>query len=194
MDVIRTRTVEEVGSSVTVQVDARIVVAVDRDPKRLLEEGILRKDFYYQMSGGTIHLPPLRDRGKDDIAALATHFLRVYAQRYGRKAREFSEDAWRVLLRHPWTGNVRQMRAAVERAVLESDSALVQASNLPAELTRTVENIELNASLKLDDVERQHIQRVLAMADGHLGATADMLGIHRNTLRRKLQQYDIHVD
>jgi ActR/RegA family two-component response regulator len=57
-----------------------------------------------------------------------------------------------------------------------------------------VENIELNASLKLDDVERQHIQRVLAMADGHLGATADMLGIHRNTLRRKLQQYDIHVD
>jgi two-component system NtrC family response regulator len=194
MDVLRTGVVEEIGSTATLPAEARLIVAVDRDPKRLLDEGVLRKDFYYQMSGGTIHLPPLRDRGKDDIAALATHFLRLYAARYGRRAREFSEDAWRVLLRHPWTGNVRQMRAAVERAVLESDQAVVHASHLPAELTRTVENVEMNSSLKLDDVERQHIQRVLAMAEGHLGATADMLGIHRNTLRRKLQQYDIDVE
>jgi transcriptional regulator of acetoin/glycerol metabolism len=86
------------------------------------------------------------------------------------------------------------MRAAIERAVLEADDAVIQATQLPKELTREIARVETEGSRKLDDVEKEHIQRVLAMAEGHLGATADMLGIHRNTLRRKLQQYDIEIE
>jgi DNA-binding NtrC family response regulator len=193
MEVVRAGAVPTNGSHADPG-HARLIAAMDRDPKRLVEEGMLRKDLYYALSGGIVQLPPLRERGPDDIAALAMHFLRVYADRYGRRVREIGEDAWRVLLRNPWTGNVRQLRTTMERAVLESHDDVIRASHLPAELTRAVQRAESELSLKLEDLEKQHIQRVLTLSKGHLGETAELLGIHRNTLRRKLQQYDIAVE
>ena len=78
--------------------------------------------------------------------------------------------------------------------MLESHDSVIHASHLPAELTRAVQRADSELSLKLEDLEKQHIQKVLTLSNGHLGETAELLGIHRNTLRRKLQQYDIAVE
>ena len=194
MDALRRGVVEAIGGDEAEQVQARIIGAINDDPQTLVTRGRLRGDLYYEFAGGTIHLPPLRERGEADIRALAQHFMESYAARYNRTVFMIADDAWKILVRHPWTGNVRQLRSAMERAVLEADGDVIHATHLPAELTREVRRADSELSLRLEDLERQHIMKVLGVASGRVGEAAEMLGIHRNTLRRKLQQYDIHVE
>ena len=190
---VQSGTIEPRGASDTIAVDVRLIAAAERDPAQLHQEGVLTKDLYAALSPGLIHLPPLRERGEDDIRALALQFALELAKRHGREFRDLASDAWDALLRHPWPGNVRQLRGAMERAVLESESGIIHARHLPADVIRTVERLPSELSLRLEDVERRHIMRVLELADNHLGRSARLLGIHRNTLSRKLRGYGIDL-
>lgn len=192
--VLRSGTVEALGATEAVAVDCRIIATVDGDAGALVAAGTLQEGLFYEFSGGTIMVPPLRERGRDDIRQLCSHYLREYATRYDCPVAAIGDDAWSVLERQPWPGNVRQLRGAIERAVTEADGAVIHAAHLPPEL-RTVPPVEDDAAgLTLAAVEQRHIARVLELTGGHLGRTAETLGVHRNTLRRKLAAYQLGAD
>lgn len=191
---LREGVVEPLGADAEQRVSVRLMASIDRTPAVLLEAGTLHPDLHAELAAGLVVVPPLRERGEEEIRRLAEHCIAEYAQRYGRTVRGVSEDAWSLLLHHPWPGNMRQMRGVLERAVVHAGDGVIHVSDLPPELQRRAQHLTGEPDLSLADVERRHIARVLELADGHLGRTADLLGIHRNTLRRKLQVYGIETD
>lgn len=192
--VLRERVIEPLGAPSAEPVDTRVIAAVDSQVLAGGGETGLLPELLSEFGGAVLHLPPLRERGEVDIRLLTSHFVAEFAQRYNRRMRGVAQDAWSVLVRHPWPGNVRQLRGVIERAVVEAEGDVIHAMHLPREIRRTGERMPAEGSLLLDDLEKRHILSVLEMTGGHLGQTADLLGIHRNTLRRKLQGYGIEAD
>jgi DNA-binding NtrC family response regulator len=185
--------IETPGSVAEEPLDVRVIATADADPSALLSAGRLHDALYHALSGGTIAVPPLRERGWGDVRQLCDHYVREYAGRYDRTIRGIADDAWQVLRRQRWPGNVRQLRAVCERAVTEADGDIVHAAHLPAELRRA-DHADAADDLTLVALERRHIARVLELASGHLGRTAELLGVHRNTLRRKIVTYGLGDD
>ncbi len=187
------RTFERVGSNRTIKADVRLVSATNKDLGRLIAEGSFREDLYYRLRVVEIELPALRRR-REDIPALAMHFLRDLARENGKKAAEFAPEALRRLADHDWPGNVRELRAAVEHAVVFSTSAEIQARDLPstlqagASLAAGLEEAE-GSALSFDRSERQLIAKALEETGGNKTQAADLLGISRRTLYRKLIRY-----
>jgi len=192
--VIREGRLEPKGADEELEVDVRVIGSVERDPRLLQQEGRLLPDLAWCFASGTIHVPALRQRGEGDIRLLAEQFVGEHATRYGRPVPAIDADAWAILLRHEWPGNVRQLRGALERAVLEAEGGVIHAVHLPRELRHEVERLPSELSLKLEDLEKRHIARILELTNGHLGKAAELLGIHRNTLRRKLQALGIEAE
>ncbi|MEX1184256.1 MAG: sigma-54 dependent transcriptional regulator [Gemmatimonadota bacterium] len=184
-------TIEAAGAAEPQQVDVRVIAAMDESPAELARDGRLLPDLVYALSAGTLHVPPLRERGESDIRELATYFAGEYAARYEKPASAIADDAWAVLIGHDWPGNVRQLRGAMERAVVEASGSTIHAAHLPGELRRPSHRLQPEHAITLEELEKRHIVRILEITEGHLGRTADLLGIHRNTLRRKLAAYGI---
>jgi len=205
--VLQEREIERLGSNAPTSVDVRVIAATNRDLEQEVEAGRFREDLYYRLAVVVITLPPLRERG-EDIALLAQHFLEQFGREYQRSGCRISEEAYAALLAYTWPGNVRQLRNVIERAVLLCNGETILPEHLPSRIrgasARAMgeraagERAERPASgerLKpLDELEREHIRRALALTGGRLGRAALILGIHRNTLRRKLQLYGLKVD
>jgi DNA-binding NtrC family response regulator len=170
---------------------ARVIAASSRDVRNGSEGDALSEALLYEF-GVEIMVPPLRRR-PEDIAVLASYYLSKFAQQHEKDLRGFEPEALDVLGRYDWPGNVLQLRNAIERAVVASGGRSIRPQDLPSELTGTREQLqELDSgSVALEAMERRHIRQVWRITGGHLGETADLLGIHRNTLRRKLEQYGI---
>jgi DNA-binding NtrC family response regulator len=141
-----------------------------------------------------VTLPPLRERG-EDLRILAEHYLQRFAQEYNRPVTGMSRETLDQLRAYAWPGNVRQLRNVIESAVLLADGETVLPFHLPPEVTEPVE-VQITGDtasplVTLSELERKHIQRVLAASGGQMSVAAEILGIHRNTLRRKLAEYGI---
>ncbi|MDX1493178.1 MAG: sigma-54 dependent transcriptional regulator, partial [Longimicrobiales bacterium] len=196
--VLEERRVERVGGQESEAVDVRVVAATNQALGRAIAEGRFREDLYYRLAVVEIELPPLRERG-DDIRALALHFAALFARRHGRPVRAISRDALARLESATWTGNVRELRNVMDRAVLltQGDTIRTGALRLGAAAPRTSSAASPTHSqgypttASLAEVEADHIRRVLASVDGHIGNASDVLGIHRNTLSRKIQEYGL---
>jgi DNA-binding NtrC family response regulator len=190
--VLQEREVERVGGDEPIAVDVRVIAATNRDLEADVRAGRFRDDLYYRLAVVVLTLPPLRERG-EDIRLLTSHFVASYATLYARPIRVIAEETMTLLATHPWPGNVRQLRNALEQAVLMADGELLLPAHLPPEVRNppTSDATETAVLLPLDELERRHIGRALAATGGHHGRAADLLGIHRNTLRRKLQAYGI---
>ena len=191
--VLQESEIERVGGDGPIRVDVRVLAATNRDLEAEVLAGRFRDDLYYRLDVVGIELPPLRARG-DDVRLLAEHYLAEYAGRYARPARVFHADAVAVLRSCPWPGNVRQLRNAIERAVLVAEGPLVLPCHLPMEVRNPGAVRSESAPedlLPLQEVERRHIKRALDATGGHMARAADLLGIHRNTLRRKLESYQL---
>ena len=190
--VLQEREVERVGGSAPVPVDVRLIAATHRDLEKDVKAGRFREDLYYRLAVVIVQLPPLRDRG-DDLRILAEYYLGRYAREYNRPVYAISREALAALRSCTWPGNVRQLRNVIESAVLLADGETLFPYHLPPEVTsaRPIE-VQDNASLlTLSELERRHIQRVLAVSEGQMNVAAEILGIHRNTLRRKLAEYGL---
>ncbi len=179
-----------VGSLVSHAVECRVIAAASgdlRDPSGQQFRRIMLSEFATE-----IVLPPLRHR-TEDIPQLACYFLDQVARAHEKNVRGFDAEALDVLTKYDWPGNVRQLRNVVESAVAVVAGQIIHAADLPAEVRGTLQRLEQGdpGSIALDAVERRHIRRVWRMTGGHLGQTAELLGIHRNTLRRKLEEYGI---
>lgn len=185
--VIETSRYYRLGGTRELTSNVRYLSATNKDLKQESMRGTFRQDLYYRITGLTIAVPPLRDR-VEDISLLVEHFR--MAELVFRQKR-FSREALSVLERYGWPGNVRELQNVVQRALLLSRSDVVMPSDLPPDLEGAGPVIPTGKTRKLEEVEREHILRVLAETGGRREQAAAILGIHARTLRRKLAEYGI---
>ena len=195
---LQERTVRPVGSDVESAFDTRIVAATHRDLEVEVSAKRFREDLYYRINVVALDVPPLRDRA-EDIVPLATHFLRRTAEKQNREEVRLSPEVARILLSYDWPGNVRELENCMERAVALARHNSVSAEDLPdriraarAGMNATPQSLVAatpDAILPLAEVERRHILHVLKLLEGNRVRTAEVLGLDRRTLYRRLEKY-----
>ena len=181
-----------VGSTRSKKVDVRFVAATNKDLQREVAEGRFREDLYYRLNVITIDLPPLRER-REDIEPLAMHFLKIYTARMKKELRGIDEDALQTMLQYDWPGNVRELENVIERAVILARTDTITPALLPigANRERTAAAQEPVPLVALEEIERRHIEAVLARTGFHKSRSAEILGISRKTLDRKIVEYGL---
>jgi DNA-binding NtrC family response regulator len=190
---VQEREIERVGGSETIPIDVRLIAATNRDLKEAIKQGRFREDLYYRLAVVTIRLPTLVERG-DDLVLLTAYYVRLFAERYGKRIHAISDRVVELLRAHAWVGNVRELRNVIERAVIVATDETLRAHHLPDELRgeeTTLADRPQGGLLTLAEAEARHIARVLAHTNGQIGAAAEILGIHRNTLTRKMKEYGL---
>lgn len=182
---LQEKTIQRVGGREDIAVDARIIAATNRDITKETEAGTFREDLYYRISVIHIKLPPLRDRGAD-IMLLANFFLRRCGNEFGKKARRFSSESVKLLESYEWPGNVRELENKIQRAVIMSDSTIIEPDVLDFSLKSVKEGIHSFANLTLKDaremVEREMVVAAIENQRNNMAKAAHVLGISRPTL------------
>ena len=190
---VQEREIERVGGAEPIPVDVRLIAATNHDLRAALDAGRFREDLYYRLAVMVIELPRLVDRG-DDLMLLAAFFVNHIGERYGKRITSLSHRVVDVLRSRPWNGNVRELRNVIERMVVVARSEMLSVEDLPPEL-RGEDKMPADRArgglLTLAETEARHITRVLAETAGQVGAAAEILGIHRNTLTRKIREYGL---
>lgn len=181
--VIETKSFFRVGGTREMKVDVKFVFATNKDIKTETEEGRFRHDLYYRISALTIHIPPLRER-KEDIPLLIAHFRE---NNPAFKHKKFSKDALDAISEYSWPGNVRELQNVLHRTLLLSKADTITREDLPADLKTG----NKASGIRLEDIEKNHILKILREAGGQRGRAAEILGIDPKTLYRKLMGYGI---
>lgn len=194
LSVIEKKETSRIGSSKTKKVNLRIVSATNANLAARISEGTFRQDLFYRINTIELHIPPLRERG-DDIILLAEHFLDIFAMRYDRKGVGLSDDARIKLLKHSWPGNVRELQHCIERSLVLSDSPALSASDIQIssdlQSPNNGETSDAKMPLNLEELERNAIKRAVSMSNGNLTQAAELLGITRFALYRKIDKLGI---
>ena len=193
------RTIERVGSNTSVKVDVRVLAATNRDLTTMVEAGDFREDLYFRLNVVRIQMPPLRNR-TEDIVLLAGGFLKEFAKENGRPLKPLSDAAMARLLQHSWPGNVRELRTAIEHGVVMSNEPVIDLQHLPAGIRGEAAVPKPDQASKitlagppefnLHALEMRTIQAALAESGGNRTHAAELLGISRRTLQRKLKEID----
>ncbi|MCS7083613.1 MAG: sigma 54-interacting transcriptional regulator [Aquificaceae bacterium] len=176
LHLVQEKEIERLGDTKTRKVNVRIIASTNKNLKELVKKGQFRDDLYYRLSVVKLNIPPLRER-KDDIPALAGFFLKKFSKKYSKKLKGFSPKALKALIEHPFPGNIRELENIVERAVITAQSGLISAENL---------GLEVEDSCQVS--ERIKIEQALRQAGGNKAKAAQLLGMHRTTLWRKLKE------
>ncbi len=192
--VLQDRKFERVGGEETIEVDVRLITATNRDLEKEIAEGRFREDLYYRLNVVHIHVPPLRER-KDDIPLMVASFLREFAAENGKTIESIDAQARAALYSYDWPGNVRQLRNCIERAVVMTACKTITRDDLPRTIRQSSESgsVKLPAGVSLADAEKLLIQETLAANRGNKSKTADILGIGRKTLHRKIEEYGLEL-
>jgi DNA-binding NtrC family response regulator len=201
------QTIERVGGSKPIKVDVRVIAATNKDLTKLVQEGKFREDLFWRLRVVQIQLPPLRAR-KGDIPILADAFLKELAELNGKPFKPLSEEAMQALLAYDWPGNVRELRTALEHGVVMCNTPRVGLKHLPPHITGGVALLPLlssdgkssvpsassvpslgpGADLNLEKMERAMIDSALQRTGDNRTEAAELLGLSRRTLQRKLQE------
>lgn len=179
-----------VGDSIPVKVNVRIIAATNRNLAKEAESGHFRSDLYYRLSVFQVSLPPLRERIAD-IEELATYFVKLFAEKVGRKIDSISPGFIDTLKRYSWKGNIRELRNVIERSVILSNNNQLTIDELPFELRTGISSETTRQEFDLANAEKAHIQKVLQYTNGNKTETARLLNIALTTLYRKLEEYHL---
>ncbi len=196
--VLQEKTITRLGGNEAIPVSFRLICATNASLEDCVKAGTFRQDFYFRINVFPIHLKPLRER-LEDILIFAHHFLEEYGTSFGKNIGGFSEESKRLLLSYSWPGNIRELRNAMERAIVLESQKLIQADNLPihsslvsAEMT-FLEHLPKNYEDARSLFEKLFIKRSYVLNNGNVSAVARDTGIPRNTLYRRLTKYGFHV-
>jgi two-component system response regulator HydG len=194
--VLQEREFEPLGSTRTVKVDTRVIVATNKDLEAEIQKDHFREDLYYRLNVVRVEVPPLRER-REDIPLLGDFFLKQYAEKNRRLIKGFTPRAIDLLMRHTWPGNVRELENVVERAVIMVRGDMISPNELPDSirvLDEEVENVgvDLSPGKSLKEVEREMILRTLEETGSNRTRAAEILGISRRTLQLKLKEYGVN--
>jgi len=201
--VLQERKFERVGGTEAIEVDVRVIAATNKDLRRLVRQNKFREDLYYRLNVVRIELPPLRER-LEDIPLLTVHFAAKYA-RNGEQPKTLTPEAMEKLLSHSWPGNIRELENAMERACVTARTPLIQATDLPTEVTNTrgpsaMPKIDLSKPLPellretTIEMEKQYLRRALKKSRGNIGRCAKICGLSRRSISAKLTEYQINKD
>ena len=196
--VLQEQTMEPVGGTNRITVDARVLAATNKDLQSEIRSGNFREDLYFRLNVIPIFVPPLRDR-QEDIPLLADHFMAEFAREYGRRLKHFEPSAVSVIEHYAWPGNVRELRNVIERLMIMVPGDSISAEDLsfldhnaaprPPVVVSTSERLTLHEAR--DRFERELILRTLADQQGNMSRTADVLGVERSNLYRKMRAFGI---
>ena len=186
---LQEREYERVGETQTHHADVRVISSTNRDLGRAIKEGEFREDLYYRLNVVALHLPPLRERPRD-LERLAAAHLRFFARQTGKPIQDFSPEARAAMLRYPWPGNLRELRNAIERAVILSSGPRVEVEGLSEIVSRSdaTRAPEVGAAVTIAELTDEHIRRVLAKT-ARLEEAAEILGIDAATLYRRRRKW-----
>ncbi len=192
--VLETQEIERLGATGTLKINVRFLAATHQNLEEKVKAKTFREDLYYRLNVVSIQIPPLRER-REDIALLAEHFLRKFSSQMGKPSPTLIREAFEAMLNYAWPGNVRELENALERAVLLSRGEQIGIEDLKLKSEPTVSQPSVTASNDslepLEEVEKRHIRKVLESVGWNFSRAAEVLGIHRNTLRLKIREYRI---
>ncbi len=177
------REITRVGSSQPIHADHRCLAATNKNLEKLVEEGTFRPDLYNRLNVFRIDLPPLRER-RDDIPLLVDHFIRRFAASMNKPVRGVSFDVMLMLQNYGWPGNIRELENAVERAMVVARGPELQQEDFTLQLP-----LSERSAMTLEEVQRDHILKVIETCEYNQTLTAQVLGIDRVTLHTKLKKY-----
>ncbi len=185
---------EPVGAAEWVQVDVRVVASTNKNLDEEIERGNFREDLFYRLNVIPFAVPPLRDR-REDIPLLADYFLREFTMAYGRKPKELTPEAYRVLVEYHWPGNVRELKNLIERLVIMNPQVRLDARHIPLGTPRRQQDRPTERFGSLQEVreaaEREYILKKLEETNGNVTRTAEILGLERSNLYRKMKTLGI---
>lgn len=190
--VLEERRIERLGSVKEISLDIRVLAATNRDIKKMVEAGKFREDLYYRLNVIQVHLPPLTERA-GDILLLADKFIEKHAKRVGKEVEGLDPEAAALLTRYHWPGNVRELENIIERALVLTRTRFITPDDLSG-ISGQAGPSPGGRVRPLSDVEKEHIKFCLDRLDWNLRLTAERLGIHRNTLRAKIKEYELTHD
>jgi DNA-binding NtrC family response regulator len=197
--VLETRTFEPVGSNRSIMADFRLVTATNLDIPAMIAAKKFREELWYRLKVITVQLPPLRER-RADLPMLIDRFAREFADAYGKKVEGIEPDALAALRRHPWPGNIRELRNVLQQMVVLAEGARLTLKDVPRELRGAEPASEAApaagaaaglAGRSMDEIERDAIRETLRLTDGNRKAAADLLQIGERTLYRKIEKYGL---
>ena len=181
------------GSTKVIKVDVRFVAASNKNIKKLILQGKFREDLYYRLNVFPIELPPLRERG-NDILLLLDHFLELNSQKTGKPPKKFSKKAVKVLMEYDWPGNVRELENLVERLFTIAEGPVI---HLEGSASFNMDNKKIKGLPLKEAVsmfEKKYISEVLESVDGNRTKASVKLGIHRNTLLSKTNEFGLNLN
>ncbi|MCF7933365.1 MAG: sigma-54 dependent transcriptional regulator [Spirochaetia bacterium] len=190
--VLQEKTFERVGGETTIHVDTRIISATNRDLKEEIADGSFREDLFYRLNVVNIEVPSLRER-KEDIPLLMTSFLHEFNEENGRSVEGFSPKAQSIMYRYSWPGNIRELRNCIESALVMCRGSVIDVDDLPLTVRSGVtdDQISIPLGVSLSEAEKDIIKATLAFCKGNKSKAAEVLGIGRKTLHRKIQEYQL---
>jgi two-component system nitrogen regulation response regulator NtrX len=196
--VLQEQTVEQVGGAGRIKVDARVLAATNKDLQAEIKAGTFREDLYFRLSVVPIFVPPLRER-REDIPLLADHFMAEFVREYGRRMKRFDRSAMTMLEHYSWPGNVRELRNMIERLVIMVAGDTITSDDLgflghgvvPSEERGDVQGPKQTLHDAREQFERDYILKTLAAQHGNISKTADLLGVERSNLYKKMRGYGI---
>jgi DNA-binding NtrC family response regulator len=188
------KTFKRVGGNTDIQVDVRVIAATNRNLDEEVRKGKFREDLYYRLKVLPLYLPPLRDRA-GDIPTLVSFYLDAFNREFRKKTRRVTPDAMRYLGSHPWPGNIRELRNAIERAMLLSDADELTAADFSI-LTGTSGHVSQEfklppSGIRLDELERSLVEQALARAGGNQTRAAALLGLNRDQVRYRIEKFSL---
>jgi DNA-binding NtrC family response regulator len=188
LSALQNRYIVRVGSNRQIPVDIRLICATNCELTSRVKEGLFREDLLYRINTIQIEVPPLRDR-VDDIPVLSLHFLRLYCDKYNKPLKKINTQALEKLANYQWPGNIRELQHSIEKAVILSDTTVLDASDFS--FSNSSKMSSGNDNTTLEEMEKKLIAESIKKHDNNLSVVASKLGITRQTLYNKLKKYDL---
>jgi transcriptional regulator with PAS, ATPase and Fis domain len=190
-----------IGGTKDISVNVAILAATNQNIEKLVEENKFRLDLYYRLNVIPVEIPPLRER-LDDISSLADHFIKFFARKFGKNIKSFSDEAFGALKKYSWPGNVREFRNVVERACILTKGDVIDNLEILFPGTSFKPSVADDASpavggisaMPLAEAEKLVMRAAMEEAGGNKNKAASILGVHRTTLYKKLEEYSINAE
>ncbi len=188
--VLQEKQFSRIGGSELIKANSRVIAATNKNLTEMIKQGSFREDLYFRCSVITLHLPPLRER-KEDIISLTEYFLSHFNRVYSKNIKSISNDVQTILLEHKWTGNIRELKNFIERAVIFSDTNIIDMKNIPSQYKTIITNKNENLDEKFKEISKNMILEALAKTNGIKKKAASLLNINRKTLYNRMKKLEI---
>lgn len=195
LDVLQKNEISRIGDCVTTSIDVRLIAATTQNLEEMVKQGLFREDLYYRLNLLSVYIPPLRDR-VEDLELLTQHFIKEYNQEFGKNINGISTEAYELIVKHSWPGNIEELKNVLERVFSNSDDNIIQPRHLPFYIrkqTQQTQKMSDKNSLRsiLDDTEKAALLQALQNTNGNKVKAAKLLGISRAGLYQKLEKYNL---